>query len=394
MTAGVEVHTLHKSFGPVKVLDGIDLRVKPGEFLSLLGPSGCGKSTLLRSIAGLEEADAGQVHIAGRCVDGLRPRDRDIAFVFQNYALYPHMTVQQNVALPLVMRRLGLLRRQPGMAWFWPGTRELLRDIDAQVQALAQTLGLQALLQRRPGQLSGGQRQRVALARAMVRRPAVFLMDEPLSNLDAQLRLEVRDELAQLHQRLGATFVYVTHDQTEAMSLSSRVAVMERGRIQQIGTPRQLYDEPNSVAVARFIGSPPMNLLRLQPSQAGGVVLGTQRLALSARQGGARVLPACAGVRSEHLRLQPNGGAAAEGPPLQWPGRLRRVEHHGAQLHCHVEVPQVADEPLVCSVMTHELPAGLTAGAELRLGLAPQHLHFFDGDGARVACEARVAEAV
>ena len=227
----------------VVAVDDIDLAIGEGEFMVLVGPSGCGKSTLLRMIAGLEEVSRGTVHIADRDVTSLAPRARDIAMVFQDYALYPHMTVRDNLAFGLKLRRVNR------------------REIDDRVHAVATTLGLEDYLRRRPSALSGGQRQRVAIGRAMVREPKAFLMDEPLSNLDAKLRVTMRAELARLHERLGVTTVYVTHDQTEAMTLGQRVAVIRNGTIQQCDTPQELFDRPANLFVAAFIGSPAMNLV-------------------------------------------------------------------------------------------------------------------------------------
>jgi multiple sugar transport system ATP-binding protein len=242
--AEILVERVTKSFGGgVKAVDDVSLHVGDGEFMVLVGPSGCGKSTLLRSIAGLEDIDAGAVIIEGRDVTDLPPRDRDIAMVFQSYALYPHMSVRQNLGYGLKVRRLGK------------------QETEARVEEVARLLRLDGLLDRRPAALSGGQRQRVAMGRAIVREPKAFLMDEPLSNLDAKLRVGMRAELASLHQRLRATTVYVTHDQVEAMTLGERVAVMRNGRIQQVDTPKRLYAEPTNVFVASFIGSPAMNLV-------------------------------------------------------------------------------------------------------------------------------------
>jgi multiple sugar transport system ATP-binding protein len=242
--AGIDLHQLTKVYANgVRAVDGIDLDIRDGEFMVLVGPSGCGKSTLLRMIAGLEEVSAGTVRIGDRDVTALAPRARDIAMVFQDYALYPHMTVRDNLAFGLKLRRVGR------------------REIEERVQAVATTLGLQEYLKRRPAALSGGQRQRVAIGRAMVREPKAFLMDEPLSNLDAKLRVTMRAELARLHERLAVTTVYVTHDQTEAMTLGQRVAVIRDGTVQQCDTPQALFDRPHNLFVAAFIGSPAMNLV-------------------------------------------------------------------------------------------------------------------------------------
>jgi len=275
MTASIKLNSLTKSYGTQLVLNNINLEVHPGEFVSLVGPSGCGKSTLLRVIAGLTNFDAGEVFIGDRQVNDLPPKERNIAMVFQNYALYPHMTVAENIATPLLMSRLGLVQRQPYIGAFI-GTfsskrKAILAQIQTEVANLCASLQISNLVQRKPAQLSGGQRQRVALARAMVRHPDAFLMDEPLSNLDAKLRIQVRDELADLHQRIGSTFLYVTHDQTEALTLSNRVAVMDQGQILQIGTPSELYESPANLTVAKFIGTPSMNILPLKMGSAQGL---------------------------------------------------------------------------------------------------------------------------
>src|SRR5919106_4972998 len=241
--ATVETRRLAKAFGDYRAVDGVDLAIREGEFLVLLGPSGCGKTTLLRMIAGLERQTSGDVLIGGETVNDLPPRDRKIAMVFQSYALYPHMTVEKNIAFPL--KAQGVPRA----------------DIPGKVQWAASLFGIQKLLQRKPRQLSGGERQRVALARALVREPSVFLLDEPLSNLDAKLRASARDELKQFQARLGTTTIYVTHDQAEAMGLGDRIAVMYQGKLRQIGPPREVYEDPADTFVATFLGSPPMNLV-------------------------------------------------------------------------------------------------------------------------------------
>jgi multiple sugar transport system ATP-binding protein len=242
--AGVTFDRVAKRYGPVSVIEGLDLDIRDHEFMVLVGPSGCGKSTALRMIAGLEEISDGRVLIGDRVVNDLEPKDRDVAMVFQNYALYPHMTVRQNIEFGLKIRKTP--------------RAEMKRKVDE----AAQTLGIDALLDRRPKQLSGGQRQRVAVARAIVRDPKVFLFDEPLSNLDAKLRVAMRAEIKELHQRLKITTVYVTHDQTEAMTMADRIVVMRDGIVEQIGTPLEIYDRPATTFVAGFIGMPAMNLLK------------------------------------------------------------------------------------------------------------------------------------
>ena len=241
--SAVRFEGLRKQFGDVEVLKGIDLNIASGEFLVLVGPSGCGKSTLLRCLAGLEQPSSGQIHIDGKRVDQLKPQDRDVAMVFQSYALYPHMTVAQNMGFAL------RLRKRPEA------------EIDSAVRDAAKMLDLDALLDRMPSELSGGQRQRVAMGRAVVRRPRVFLFDEPLSNLDAALRSQLRIELKRLHQSLGTTMVYVTHDQVEAMTLADRIAVLDQGVLQQLDTPEEIYGNPSNQFVAGFMGTPPMCFL-------------------------------------------------------------------------------------------------------------------------------------
>src|SRR5271170_3125927 len=244
--SSLTISGLRKSFGVVEVLKGVDLEAKTGEFVALVGPSGCGKSTLLAMIAGLESVSAGEIRIDGRVVNSVAPKDRDIAMVFQSYALYPTMTVRQNITFGMESRRVPRAQQ------------------DEAVKRVAALLQIEALLQRKPGQLSGGQRQRVAMGRALVRDPKLFLFDEPLSNLDAKLRVEMRSEIKRLHQRVGKTTIYVTHDQVEAMTLASRIAVMHKGELQQFAEPRIVYDRPANMFVAGFMGSPSMNFLPAQ----------------------------------------------------------------------------------------------------------------------------------
>jgi multiple sugar transport system ATP-binding protein len=307
--AAISFENVRKSFGAVEVLKDVSLDIADGEFLTLLGPSGCGKSTLLRIVAGLERNDSGSITIGSRRVDALPARDRDIAMVFQSYALYPHMTVAENIGLPLTMRRMNAWQRLPGLGALLPGTRAARQSVAKDVAEAAAALDIGPLLQRKPSQLSGGQKQRVALGRAMVRHPAAFLLDEPLSNLDAKLRVQMRAELTELQRRLGATMIYVTHDQSEAMTMSDRVAVMLAGKLQQVAPPRQLYDDPETLAVAEFVGSPKINVLPVE--------------------GGFHA------VRPEAMEVVDANAAGAIA------GRIRLVEHLGSESLVHVEVPEV-----------------------------------------------------
>ncbi len=368
----LDLRGIGKSYGHTRVLEGVDLAVAPGEFLTLVGASGCGKSTLLRIIAGLEAQDAGTVAIGGRTVDDVRPKQRNVAMVFQSYALYPHMTVADNIAMPLVMDRLRLMERLPLLGALSPRRRATMRQIDAEVAAVARQLEIGALLARKPGQLSGGQRQRVALGRAMVRSPAIFLMDEPLSNLDARLRVHMRAELAELHRRLGATFVYVTHDQTEAMTMSSRVAMMDEGRIVQLGTPDALYHDPGDLRVARFIGAPGINVFPGESDGTGIAVLGL-RLPLVAPPG-----PVQVGVRPEALAVTPR---AAEG---RIAARLRHAENLGAEFLLHLECgPAIR---VVARLTVEAFQALRREGVDGMLGLVPSMdaVLLFDQAGRRL----------
>jgi multiple sugar transport system ATP-binding protein len=371
MQKSVELTGIGKGFGADDVLKNIDLSVRTGEFMSLVGMSGCGKSTLLRIIAGLERPDRGSVAIGGSDVTELDPSTRNLAMVFQSYALYPHMSVRQNIATPLRMRRLSLAGRLPlirGLA----ASADVLRDIDRSVEEAAETLQISHLLDRKPAQLSGGQRQRVALARALVRSPAAFLMDEPLSNLDAKLRAHMRDELAALHRRLGATFIYVTHDQIEAMTMSDRIALMSEGRIEQLGTPEELYSHPATLTVARFIGTPSINLVPVEVEENGSVSLFGRALELAVV--GHNAGPATLGVRAEDLRI------TAEGLPL----RVQRTETHGADRFVHGHL--LADETLR---VTLRLATGAPLAADtadvIRVSFPPERAHFYGRDGVRLA---------
>jgi multiple sugar transport system ATP-binding protein len=360
----VELIHLAKRFGHVPAVEDLSLEVAEGEFLVLVGSSGSGKSTVLRMIAGLEEPTAGEIRIGGRRVNELSPKDRDLAMVFQSYALYPHMTVRENLGFALNLRRMPRA------------------DVTARVQETAAALGLDTLLDRKPAALSGGQRQRVALGRAIVRKPQVFLFDEPLSNLDAKLRTQMRAELADLHHRLGATMIYVTHDQVEAMTLGDRIAVMEGGRLQQVAPPLALYERPANRFVASFIGSPSMNWLEGTVSnsvrfESGATIF---QLPLAIATAAARAGRVACGIRPEVLALATPGAPHAT-PRLA--GILRLVERLGAETFLHVEPdsaqagtsPATARSPLI--VM--RLLGGQAPELESRIELTfdPSAAHYF-----------------
>ncbi|MBB3384397.1 MULTISPECIES: sn-glycerol-3-phosphate ABC transporter ATP-binding protein UgpC [unclassified Rhizobium] len=348
--ASVELHNIHKAYGALTVIHDISLSIEDGEFIALVGPSGCGKSTLLRMIAGLEEITDGDVSIGGQVVNSMTPRERNIAMVFQSYALYPHMTVAENMGFNLKL------------------SGETKQVIEQRVNEAARMLDLTKLLDRKPAQLSGGQRQRVAMGRAIVRNPAVFLFDEPLSNLDAKLRVQMRSEIKALHQKVQTTSIYVTHDQIEAMTLADRIVVLNQGRIEQQGTPIELYRKPANLFVAGFIGSPAMNFL-------DGVVEGVEgspavRLKDSTpiRIAGERKVKAGQsvkiGLRPEHLSL------ASGGSPLT--GQTLLVEPTGAQTHVLFDL---AGEQ-VTAVVDGEAP--VRYGQPLNVSVSPEQVYVFD----------------
>jgi multiple sugar transport system ATP-binding protein len=329
--ATVETRGVRKVFGEVRAVDGVDLVTREGEFLVLLGPSGCGKTTLLRMIAGLEPPTGGQILIGGQVVNDLPPRARKIAMVFQSYALYPHMRVYNNIAFPL---------RAQGMA---------RQDIPAKVQWAAALFGIAHLLDRKPRQLSGGERQRVALARALVREPDVFLLDEPLSNLDAKLRASAREELQQFQRRIATTTIYVTHDQVEAMGLGDRIAVMQGGTVRQIGTPTEVYDEPADTFVAGFLGSPPMNLV-----EAGDTIVG---------------------FRPEHfLPREIHEGRA----PVKVPFRVTRMEYLGADRLLYGELEGRFAEAKAIAKLPSTVSTEVQAGRSHDFVVREKDFKFFD----------------
>jgi multiple sugar transport system ATP-binding protein len=350
--AGISVTAIAKSFGETEVLKGVSLDVRKGEFVSLVGPSGCGKTTLMRIIAGLETASSGSVIIEGRDVTAIRAADRDVAMVFQNYALYPHLTVAQNLSVPLVMRRLTALQRMPLVGRLIGDAGAKLAAIAEETKSTSEMLGIGHLMQRKPAQLSGGQRQRVALGRAIVRHPRVFLMDEPLSNLDAALRVQTRAEIVALHRRVGAATVYVTHDQSEAMTMSDRVAVMMAGEILQIASPEEIYLNPADIRVASFIGSPKINTFAAEVGSDGVVrVDGRTTGLMSAARG-----PVTFAVRPEDVAPE-NRSHGPEGIPAQ----ITHMEFLGDCALLHAET--VANKtPVICRIAP-DRRAGTAVGA-------------------------------
>ncbi|GAB4282177.1 MAG: ABC transporter ATP-binding protein [Roseovarius sp.] len=330
----ITLDKVSKRFGEVEVIPPLDLTIEDGEFTVFVGPSGCGKSTLLRLIAGLEDASGGQIRIDGQDATHVPPARRGLAMVFQSYALYPHMTVRKNIAFPLKMAGVPL------------------DEQNRRIEAAARALNLTDYLDRRPGQLSGGQRQRVAIGRAIVREPAAFLFDEPLSNLDAALRVGMRLEISELHKRLKTTMIYVTHDQVEAMTMADRIVVLQAGRIEQVGTPLELYRQPRNVFVAGFIGSPKMNLIE----------------GAEAARHGAHTI----GIRPEHIDVLPEGG--------DWQGTVGVAEHLGSDTFFHIHDTGLAE------TLTVRAPGevDLRHGDVIHLSPRADQIHRFDAEGLRI----------
>jgi multiple sugar transport system ATP-binding protein len=348
--ASVGIREVRKSFGSTEILHGVSIDIVDGEFVTLVGPSGCGKSTLLRMIAGLEGITSGQISIGERVVNNVAPKERDIAMVFQNYALYPHMTVAENMAFSL------MLKNAPKA------------ESDARVQRAAEILGLVPLLSRYPRQLSGGQRQRVAMGRAIVRDPQVFLFDEPLSNLDAKLRVAMRAEIKELHQRLKTTTVYVTHDQIEAMTMADKIVVMHDGIVEQIGKPLELYDRPDNLFVASFIGSPAMNFLRGEIGGEGSLAFqgaGGISLPLNGAAGAQKGTPVVLGIRPEHLKLSDQG----------FPVEIVVVEPTGSEIQIIGRTP--GGEDIVANFRDRH---AFEPGQTVRLAAEPGLTHLFNGE--------------
>lgn len=349
--SNVSIRNVRKSFGSTEVLHGVSVEIDDAEFVILVGPSGCGKSTLLRMLAGLENITEGEIAIGGRVVNNIPPKQRDIAMVFQNYALYPHMTVRSNMAFSLELAKASK------------------EAIEQKVSRAAQILGLTPYLNRYPRQLSGGQRQRVAMGRAIVRDPQVFLFDEPLSNLDAKLRVQMRAEIKELHQRLATTTVYVTHDQIEAMTMADKIVVMNSGNVEQIGAPLDLYDHPNNLFVAGFIGSPAMNFVKGRIEADGFRAECGVNLPLPGGRNGSEGRPAIYGVRPEHFQLHGDG----------LPAKVHVIEPTGSETQVMAEF---AGTPIICA-FRERLSA--RPGETIRVAADPSLVHLFDaGTGQRL----------
>ncbi|MDO1582858.1 ABC transporter ATP-binding protein [Rhizobium oryzicola] len=355
--ASVSLRKLEKSYGALRIVKGIDLDIRDGEFVVFVGPSGCGKSTTLRMVAGLESITDGEIRIGERVVNKLAPRERDIAMVFQDYALYPHKTVRENMGFSLKVRGVSM------------------KDAEGRINEAAEMLGIGHLLDRRPGQLSGGQRQRVAMGRAIVRRPQVFLFDEPLSNLDAKLRGQVRTEIKRLHQQIGTTIIYVTHDQVEAMTLADRIVILRAGDIEQVGTPDDVYNRPRSVFVGGFVGSPAMNFAKAKVEGGNLVFADGNTLPLAQIRTGRETAlegrQVIVGVRPEHFSTAADASLALN-------VKVQVVEPLGSDTLVHFAI---GNETMTARMSPETRPE---AGAQIRVGVDPAKVHLFDAVSERV----------
>ena len=375
--AEIELKSISKSFGSTEVIKSLDLSISNGEFITIVGPSGCGKSTLLRIIAGLENQSTGDVIIDGNVVNNTRASERDLAMVFQSYALYPHLTVQQNLMVPLKLRRLSILERFPIIGWFMPNRRSKLDEIVSKVQAASETLQITHLLDRKPGQLSGGQQQRVAVGRAMVREPVAFLMDEPLSNLDAGLRVHMRAEISELHRDLKTTFIYVTHDQAEALTMSDRMAVMMDGEILQLDTPHEIYNNPSTIRVAEFVGSPKINMLNGEYDEKGNLNCFGTKITDSiklAQKGNVSV-----GIRPEHMELVSSKDTNV------FKGKIVYRENLGSDIFFHLTVNEGEQKMIVRSEPSKVINTAV--GDQVMIGWDEQKVMVFDVDGKNVTMQ-------
>ena len=347
----ISLKNISKSFGSTQVLNNLNVDINDGEFLTLVGPSGCGKSTLLRIIAGLEQQTSGDVLIDNKNVNRVRASERDLAMVFQSYALYPHLTVRRNLETPLRLRDYNAFERLPLIGNFSPSKKEKTESINQLVNKTSETLKISELLDRKPGQLSGGQRQRVALGRAMVREPVAFLMDEPLSNLDAALRVHMRSELSELHNSLKTTFVYVTHDQAEALTMSSRMAVMIDGNLLQLDTPQEVYDNPSSLSVAQFVGSPKINIFKGTSDSSGTISFLNVNLKRKSSESNTDLH---IGIRPEHLEI------TNESNENTFSGTVAYRENLGSDIFFHVNIEDGSNKIIVRGLpqFTHQISNG------------------------------------
>ncbi|OED36567.1 glycerol-3-phosphate ABC transporter ATP-binding protein [Chromatiales bacterium (ex Bugula neritina AB1)] len=397
--ASITIDNINKRYDSADALRSVSLAIRDGEFMTLVGPSGCGKSTLLRTIAGLEPQTSGDVLIDNISVGTSRPSERNLAMVFQSYALYPHLSVYDNIAVPLRMRHHSRLQRFPLIGWLLPGTRATEKRIREQIVSTARSLGLSELLLRKPGQLSGGQRQRVAVGRAIVREPKAFLLDEPLSNLDAKMRVHMRTEITQLHRKLAATFVYVTHDQAEAMTMSDRIAVMMDGEIIQTGTPAEIYHNPLDIRVAEFIGSPKINILPAKQTPEGRVAILNQLTPLHSDLPNAAIQSV--GIRPEACQLigaaisgsgreesahgNDPAGTAANTNSLALTGVVSHLENFGAEVFVHVVVEGLTEPLILRSDPAVMIAVSIDETVTLALNL--EQALAFDRDGRAQACQ-------
>jgi len=375
--AEIGLRSVSKSFGSTEVIKSLDLSISNGEFITIVGPSGCGKSTLLRIIAGLENQSTGDVEIDGNVVNNTRASERDLAMVFQSYALYPHLTVQQNLMVPLKLRRLSFLERFPIIGWFMPNRRSKLDEIVSKVQAASETLQITHLLDRKPGQLSGGQQQRVAVGRAMVREPVAFLMDEPLSNLDAGLRVHMRAEISELHRDLKTTFIYVTHDQAEALTMSDRMAVMMDGEILQLDTPHEIYNNPSTIRVAEFVGSPKINILNGEYDEKGNLNCFGTKITDSiklAQKGNVSV-----GIRPEHMEL------VSSNDKNVFKGKIVYRENLGSDIFFHLTVNEGEQKLIVRSEPSKVFNTAV--GDQVMIRWDEQKVMVFDVDGKNITMQ-------
>ncbi len=389
----IRLQSVSKQFANTEIIRQLDLSVADGEFLTLVGPSGCGKSTLLRIIAGLETQSTGKISINGVSVENKRPSERDLAMVFQSYALYPHLSVFDNIAVPLRMRRLNSWQRLPLINRWLPSARKVEQQIKQQVEDVAHTLGLAHLLDRKPGNLSGGQRQRVAVGRAIVRKPKAFLFDEPLSNLDAKLRVHMRAEITRLHQQLQTTFIYVTHDQAEAMTMSDRIAVMMDGEIIQVGTSQEVYHNPQDIRVATFIGSPEINLVNLEQHSKGDLDFYGQKIRIPKLADANKSKSTISiGFRPESVLIFDQHNLLNK-PYISLTVKVSLVENLGAELFVHLAIideKSAAHEALKTEqekiIMRLALDASLRIiqGEHLNVAILLESLYLFDAKGKRI----------